>query len=435
VERYVTQELAKWQKRKDRLPLILNGARQVGKTWIMKKFGAQFYENVAYVNFDRNERMQMVFSGDFDTKRLLKAISIETGETLQADKTLIIFDEIQEVPNAISSLKYFAEDAPEYSIIAAGSLLGVTLHQGVSFPVGKVEFLKMYPMTFSEFLMAISEDKLLKLIQSQDDLLLSSFASKLIELLKIYYFVGGMPAVIKKYVETKDFDEVRHLQNQLLIAYEQDFSKHAPNMEIPRIQQIWNSIPAQLAKENKKFVYGALRSGAKGRDYERSIGWLVDTGLVHKISLVEQPSLPLSGYQKNAFKLYFLDVGLLAAKSDLPSKVLIEGNRIFVEFKGAFAENYVLQEMIAAAKISPYYWKNKQGTSEVDFIFQKEGMIYPLEVKAEQNLKAKSLKVYDEKYHPKLALRASMADYERVDWVCNIPLYYLGEYLQNQIGV
>jgi len=434
MERDAIQELAEWKNRKDRLPIILRGARQVGKTWIMKEFGARFYQNVAYVNFDRNERMQTVFSGDFDTQRLLEAISIETGEIIQASKTLIIFDEIQEIPSVISSLKYFAEDAPKYSIVAAGSLLGVTLHQGISFPVGKVEFLEMYPMSFAEFLKASGEEQLLKLIQSQDHLMILSFASKLNEWLKIYYFVGGMPAVVKKYVETKDFDEVRRLQNQLLIAYEQDFSKHAPSIEVPRIQQIWNAIPSQLAKENKKFIYGALRSGAKGRDYERGIDWLVDTGLVHRVNLVEHPSLPISGYQKSSFKLYFLDVGLLAAKSDLPSQTLIEGNLIFVEFKGAFTENYVLQELIAAAKMKPYYWKNKKGTAEVDFIFQKNGNIYPLEVKAEQNLKAKSLQVYDKLYQPKHVFRTSMADYEKISWIWNIPLYCIGDYLQNQLN-
>lgn len=417
-------DLSIWKNSKGRKPLIIRGARQVGKTWLMKEFGKTQYEKYAYINFENNERMEILFSGNLDIERIIIALQIETGVKIEAKNTLIIFDEVQEVPSALTSLKYFYENAPEYHVIAAGSLLGVALHPGTSFPVGKVEFLDLYPLDFLEFLSATGNEDLVKLLESKDFSLITNFKGKYIDLLKQYYYIGGMPAVVASFIEAFDYGIVRQLQNEILMAYEQDFSKHAPNEAVPRIRMLWSSTPAQLAKENRKFIYGLIRQGARAREYELAMTWLIDCGLVYKVSRITKPDMPLMAYQDfNAFKLFVLDVGLLSAMSELNIKSLLEGNKLFNEFKGALTEQYVLQQLIASKKITPYYWSAEKATAEIDFIFQSEMNIVPLEVKAAENLQAKSLKSYCQKYKTRFAIRTSMSDYREEEWLTNVPLY------------
>lgn len=417
-------DLVKWKNAKNRKPLIIRGARQVGKTWLMKEFGKTNYEKCAYINFDYNERMESLFSGNLDIERIVTALQIEAGVAIEAENTLIIFDEVQEVPRALTSLKYFCENAPQYHIVAAGSLLGVALHPGTSFPVGKVEFLDLYPLDFLEFLLAMGKDNLVKLLESEDFSLITSFKGKFIDLLKQYYYIGGMPEVVASFIAARDYGKVREIQKRILMAYEQDFSKHAPNETVPRIRMLWSSAPAQLARENRKFIYGLIRQGARAREYELAMTWLIDCGLVYKVSRISKPDMPLMAYQDfNAFKLFVLDVGLLGAMSELDIKSLLEGNKIFEEFKGALTEQYVLQQLIASKKATPYYWSAEKGTAEIDFIFQSDSNIVPLEVKAAENLQAKSLKSYCQKYEPRYAIRTSMSDYRQEEWLTNVPLY------------
>lgn len=424
MERDLMLDLIQWKNKSNRKPLILKGARQVGKTWLMKEFGKKYYKYTAYVNFDNNERMKEIFESDYDIQRILMAINIETGVKLLPAETLIIFDEIQEAPRALASLKYFYENAPEYSIIAAGSLLGVAIHKGVSFPVGKVDSLELNPLSYREFLKAVGEEGLVKLLQSKDYSLISSFKDKYIEWLKKYYYIGGMPEVVGNFLNNKDFYEVRYIQKQIIEMYENDFSKHTPDNELPRIRMVWNSIPMQLAKENKKFFFGKIKEGARAKDFELAIEWLLDCGLIKKVYKVMKPNMPLKAYMDfSSFKLYLLDVGLLGALSDLDAKTIIDGNLIFTEFKGALTEQYVLQQLIADTSYKPYYFTENKSEGEIDFIIQKGSQIVPIEVKAEENLKAKSLKVYCEKYQPAEAIRTSMSDYREQSRLTNIPLY------------
>ncbi len=417
-------DLIKWKDGDHRKPLIIRGARQVGKTWIMKEFGKTHYEKVAYINFDNNEGMESLFSGNLDIMRLITALQIESGVTIEANNTLIIFDEVQEVPRALTSLKYFCENAPQYHIVAAGSLLGVALHPGTSFPVGKVDFMDLYPLSFIEFLNATGNGSLATLLAAKDFELITSFKGKYIDLLKQYYYIGGMPEAVSSFIETQDYTKVREVQNRLLMAYEQDFSKHAPNEAVPRIRMLWTSIPAQLAKENRKFVYGLIRQGARAREYELAMQWLLDCGLIYKVGRITKPDMPLMAYQDfNAFKLFVLDVGLLSAMSGLDIKSLLEGNRVFEEFKGALTEQYVLQQLITNKDITPFYWTAEKSNGEIDFVFQGGTDIVPLEVKAAENLQAKSLKSYCLRYEPKYAIRTSMSDYRKEDWLINLPLY------------
>lgn len=435
MERELFTKLERWMNKKNRKPLIIQGARQVGKTWIMKEFGARFYENTVYINFDNNKAMKDVFDLDFDLKRILSAIKIEYGKSFQAENTLIIFDEIQEAPKALASLKYFYENAPQYSIIAAGSLLGVALHQGTSFPVGKVDFLKLCPMSFNEFILAVGEKGLHEALRSQDYELINAYAGKYTDLLKKYYYVGGMPEVVQTYIDSDDLFEVREIQNNLLQYYEEDFSKHAPKEVVPRIMMIWNSIPSQLAKENRKFMYGALREGARAKDFELAIQWLEDAGLILKSYRVSKPDIPLIAYMEmNSFKMFMFDVGLLTAKTGLSARLLLEGSRIFEEFKGALTEQYVAQELHAAG-YPLYYFATARSTGEIDFMLQGDLDCVPIEVKAEQNLRARSLRAFCDKYKPGMAIRSSMSNYKQEDWLTNVPLYMLAEYLKRTIYV
>ncbi len=422
--RYAIENLRKWKRKKSRKPLIIEGARQVGKTWLMKEFGRQEYKNTVYINFDSNARVAELFSTDLDVQRILRGIEIYAGRKIDPENTLIIFDEVQEVPKALSSLKYFCEDAPEYHIVCAGSLLGIALHDGTSFPVGKVEFLKLYPLSFKEFLMATGKEPYAELIDQKDYQMVASFKQIYVDALKEYYYVGGMPEAVASYSEEQDFAEVRNIQNRIIAAYEQDFSKHAPANIVPKIRMVWNSIPSQLAKENRKFIYGLIREGARAKEYETAIMWLSDCGLVHKVSRITAPHLPLKAYEDlKAFKLFLVDVGLLGALAGLNQKILLDGNDLFVEFKGALTEQYVLQQLVTNPDLGIYYYTNDRGNCEIDFLVDDGEKIIPLEVKAEINLRAKSLKSYRDKYSPEVSVRASMADYKVTDGLVDLPLY------------
>ncbi len=421
------KELEEWKNSKDRMPLIIRGARQVGKTWIMKEFGKTNYKKVAYVNFDGNSRMSRLFEGDFDIDRILQGLKIETKVNIDEKDTLLIFDEIQEVPKALTSLKYFCENARQFHIIAAGSLLGVALHEGTSFPVGKVDFIDLYPLNFQEFLLAMGEQKLVTILNEKNWDLITIFKDKLISYLREYYFIGGMPAAINKYLETKDYRQVRKVQLKLLQAYEEDFSKHAPNEIVPRLKMLWNNIPAQLAKENKKFIYGLIKEGARAKEYELALSWLIDCGLIYKIDRVRKPNMPLIAYQDtSAFKLYILDVGILGAMTRLDEKILLEGNEIFTEFKGSFTEQFVLTELKSNKDIPVFYWSAERATAEIDFLIQLGTDIIPIEVKSSENLQAKSLKTFIEKYNTTKNVRTSMSNYRKEEKLINIPLYLIG---------
>ena len=424
--RYAMENLCEWKNKKNRKPLIIEGARQVGKTWLMKEFGKQEYTNTVYINFDSNSRMAELFSADLDITRILRGIEIYTGKKINSEDTLIIFDEVQEVPKALSSLKYFYEDAPDYHVICAGSLLGIALHGGTSFPVGKVEFMKLFPMSFREFLTATGKEQYVELLEQKDYQMISSFKQIYIDALKEYYYVGGMPEAVLSYSQAHDLEDVRNIQNMILAAYEQDFSKHAPVSIVPKIRMVWNSIPSQLAKENRKFIYGLLRKGARAKDYETAIMWLIDCGLIHKVSRITTPNLPLKAYEDlKAFKLYLVDIGLLGALAGLKQSALLDGNDMFVEFKGALTEQYVLQQLVTDPDIGIYYYTNDRGNCEIDFLIDDGDKVIPLEVKAELNLKAKSLKTYREKYSPEVAVRTSMADYKENDGLVDMPLYMM----------
>lgn len=422
--RIAIEKLFRWKQDKRRKPLIIEGARQVGKTWLMKEFGRQAYADTVYINFDSNSVMKELFSTDMDIDRIIMGLELYAGRKINPGDCLLIFDEIQEVPQALASLKYFCENAPQYHIICAGSLLGIALHHGTSFPVGKVDFLKLYPLCFKEFLLAIGKERFSELIDKHDFGMITSFNQTYIDALKQYYFVGGMPEAVQCFAEEKDFNAVRDIQKRILAAYEQDFSKHAPSEIVPRLRMLWHSIPSQLAKENRKFIYGLVREGARAKDYETAIMWLCDCGLVHKVSRVKTPGIPLKAYEDlKAFKLFTADVGLLGCMAGVHSVTLLEGNNLFVEFKGALTEQYVCQQLKTIDDSAVYYYTNDRGSCEVDFVVDMGNMIVPVEVKAEVNLKSKSLKTYREKFSPEISVRTSMADYKKEAGLVNLPLY------------
>lgn len=427
------EKLCKWKERENRKPLIIEGARQVGKTWLMKEFGKQAYKDTVYINFDSNSKMSELFGADLNIDRLIMGLEIYIGRKINPNNTLLIFDEVQEVPRALSSLKYFYEDAPQYNIVCAGSLLGIALHEGTSFPVGKVEFLSLYPLSFREFLMAVAGERYVELLDKCDYDMVKAFKHIYIDVLKQYYFVGGMPEAVQSFVQNKDFKEVRDIQKRILMAYEQDFSKHAPIEIVPKIRMLWNSIPSQLAKENKKFIYGLVREGGRAKEYETAIMWLGDCGLVHKVGRVNAAGVPLKAYEDlKAFKLFIVDIGLLGCMVGLHQSVLLDGNELFIEFKGALTEQYVCQQLITLEDLNIYYYTNDRGSCEVDFVIDTGEKIVPIEVKAETNLKAKSLRTYCEKFSPDIAVRTSMSDYKKEDWLVNLPLYAIEEIMQVQ---
>lgn len=426
--RFALESLYKWKESKYRKPLIIEGARQVGKTWLMKEFGQKAYKDTVYVNFDSNSKMMELFATDLNTERLILGLELYAGKKIDPQNTLLIFDEVQEVPKALSSLKYFCENASQYHIISAGSLLGIALHSGTSFPVGKVDFLKLYPLSFKEFLIATGNERFAELLSQHDFSMLAAFKQTYIDALKYYYFVGGMPEAVLRFSENKDFNEARDVQRRILAAYEQDFSKHAPHEIVPRIRMLWNSIPSQLAKENKKFIYGLIREGSRAKDYETAIMWLSDCGLVHKVSRVTLPNLPLKAYEDlKAFKLFVADVGLLGCMTGLRQRTLLEGNDLFTEFKGALTEQYVMQQLATIDHLNVYYYTNDRGSCEIDFLIDNGETVIPVEVKAEVNLRAKSLRTYRDKFHSELSVRTSMKEYHMEEGLLNLPLYAVEE--------
>jgi len=426
MRRDAMQQLYDWKEKTTRKPLIVRGARQVGKTWLMKEFASSAYRQFAYINFEDNEVMKDVFQKDFDVERILMAIQLVTGIVVDTE-TLIIFDEIQEAPRGLTALKYFQEKAPQYHVVAAGSLLGIAMHSNDSFPVGKVDFMDLYPLSFSEFLEAVGQEAFARLLAKKDWRLIAAFRSKLIDLLKQYYYVGGMPEVVNAFINHKDYAEVRQLQQTILDSYDRDFSKHAPIAEVPRIRMIWRSVPAQLAKENKKFIYGVVKEGARAKDFELAIEWLIDAGLIYKVSRVKKAGIPLSAYEDfSAFKLFLLDTGLMGAMSGLPPQALLEGNVLFSDYKGAITEQYVLQQLKSVKGLSIYYWSSDTSRGELDFLLQKDVSVIPVEVKAEENLQSKSLRFFVEKNAGLHGVRFSMSDYRKQEWMINYPLYSVG---------
>jgi predicted AAA+ superfamily ATPase len=425
--RIAEKDLLEWKNSATFKPLLLMGARQVGKTWLMKNLGETHFQNYIYVNFEKDPSYQKLFETSLDPKKIVKTLSLLHNQKIEEGQTLIIFDEIQEASHALTSLKYFAEDFPNIHIIAAGSLLGVALDKG-SFPVGKVEFLKIYPLNFQEFLWATNQAALWEFIKNKDFEVIHSFKEQYIRALRNYYIVGGMPEAVALFVKKEgSYTEVKRIQANILNAYMQDFAKHAPAPLIPKIIAVWNGLASQLAKENKKFVYGALKSGARAREYENAIDWLINYGLVHKIYAVNKLAFPLQAYRdfKN-FKLYASDIGLLAHMSQLNPHVILEDADFFEEFKGALTEQYVMQELNAFKLENISYWSNENGNAELDFIFEQHGVFYPLEVKAAENLQAKSLKIFHQKNKDVFCYRTSLSNYRKESWMSNIPLYALG---------
>ena len=429
MQRTAIEKLKKWKDKKGHKPLIIEGARQVGKTWLMKEFGKQYYEQVVYLHFDNNPELAAVFENDYKIPRLIESFEILSGIKINPDNTLIIFDEIQECPRALTSLKYFNENAPEYDIIAAGSLLGLIHHEGTGLPVGKVSFLNLYPMDFFEFARALGEERFIELIEKKDFQMMSIFKNEFKKLVKMYCYIGGMPEVVQDFINNRDYKRVREIQKTILDSYENDFSKHVPANTVEKIRMLWQTIPSQLAKENKKFIYSAIKTGARAKEYELALLWLKDAGLVYQVNRIKKPDLPLIAYQDfEAFKLFVVDVGLLSALTNLDVKTILEKTQIFEDFKGAIAEQYVYQQLKSTEDDMPiYYWSNDSSRSEVDFVVQLDGYVIPVEVKAEKNLKAKSLKNFIQDYKSEKSVRTSLADYKLNDNnLYDIPLYAIG---------
>ena len=424
------KELIKWKSDNRRKPLIVQGARQVGKTWLIQEFGKTEFKKMVYINFEHDAALQDLFLKDLHIPRIITTLEAYSAISISANDTLIVFDEIQSAPKGLTSLKYFNENAPEYYVIASDSLLGMNLHNKVSFPVGKVNFLDLYPMNFHEFLLAVGETGLARILDEKLWDMLDFFAEKFKEFLRYYFYVGGMPEVVAAFAENRDWKKVRQKQIEILSTYERDFSKYAPYEIVPRLNMVWQNIPAQLSKENKKFVYGVMKEGARAKDFELAIQWLVDSGILLKSHRISKPFMPLIAYQDfSAFKLFLNDVGLLAAMSKLDLKTIILGNTIFTEFKGAITEQFVMQQLKAAELDYIGYWTNKYSTAEVDFVVQHEGKIIPIEVKASENAKAKSFKLFCEKHHPDFPIRTSLSNHHKESWMTNVPLYIVGDYL------
>lgn len=423
MKRNAIKELYEWKENNDRKPLVILGARQVGKTWLMKEFGKEAYKKCAYVNFEDNDDLRGMFEHDFDIQRIIANLQWATDVTIDED-TLVILDEIQEAPRGITALKYFQEKAPQYHVIAAGSLLGVAMHKNDSFPVGKVDFMNLYPLSFYEFLNAIGEKKMVDLLQAKDWTMLTMVRAKFEERLRQYYFVGGMPAAVLAFVNDGDLNKVRTIQKSIIEAYERDFSKHAPAIEVPRIRMVWHSIPSQLSKENRKFIYGMIKEGARAKDFELAIEWLKDAGLIYKVNRCKKAQLPLAAYEDfSAFKMFLSDIGLMGAMSNIPVQSLLNGNMLFSDFKGALTEQFVLQQMKTNQSLSIYYWSADNSRGEIDFLVQQEEKVIPIEVKAEENLQAKSLRMFVERNPGLKGCRFSMSPYREQDWLVNYPLY------------
>ena len=422
MEREAIGQLYEWKARPNRKPLIIRGARQVGKTWLMLEFAKKAYEKWIYVNFEDEEMLKHVFELDFDVPRILNALSLRFHTEID-EQTLLIFDEIQAAPRGITSLKYFCEKAPEYHVITAGSLLGISMHGGDSFPVGKVDFLSLMPMSFPEFLRAAGQERLAKLLAECKWDSIVYVKDRIIQLLRTYYYVGGMPEAVKAYCDGLGYEEVRRIQSNILMTYENDFSKHAPANEVPRIRMVWHSVTSQLAKENRKFIYGVLRQGARAKEFEIAVEWLQDAGLVYRVNRTKSGEMPLSAFEDfGTFKLFMLDVGLMCAINRLSSDSILLGNDIFSTYRGAMTEQYVCQQLTGSVDFI-YYWSADNSRGEIDFLIQTGGRIVPIEVKAEENLKSKSLSAFVARYPSLHAVRLSMSDYREQEWMTNVPLY------------
>lgn len=428
MERLFLEKLKKWKDSPYRKPLILKGVRQVGKTWILKEFGRLYYENVAYFNFDEDEEYRQFFETTKDVERILQNLMLASGQKIKPEKTLIIFDEVQDCPKVINSMKYFCENAPAYHVACAGSLLGIALAKPASFPVGKVNFMQIAPMTFTEFLLANGDRNLVQYLNQTDSIepLPDAFFNPLCEKLKMYYITGGMPEAVRMWTEVRDVESVQNVLSDILNAYERDFAKHPNVREYPKISMIWKSVPSQLSRENKKFLYKVVKEGARAREYEDALQWLVEAGLVYKIYRSSGPGLPIAAYDDlSAFKIYLADVGLLRRLALLAPSAFREGNRLFTEFKGALTENYVLQSLTTQFEAMPRYWSRSNPPYEVDFLIQKENDIFPIEVKSESNTAGRSLRKYKELYKEqvKLRVRFSLKNLKLDDDVLNIPLF------------
>jgi len=427
--RTAIEELKKWKLDKNKKPLIVQGARQVGKTWLIQEFGKTEFKKMVYINFEHETELQDLFLKNLNIPRIITTLEGVSGVSITAEDTLIVFDEIQSAPKGLTSLKYFNENAPEYAVIVSDSLLGMNLHNKVSFPVGKVSFLDIYPMSFYEFLLAVGESGLARILNEKLWDIMDVFAEKFKEFLRYYLYVGGMPEVVAAFAENRDWKKVRQNQLEILFTYERDFSKYAPYEIVPRLNMVWQNIPAQLNKENKKFIYGVMKEGARAKDFELAIQWLVDSGILLKSYRISKPEMPLIAYQDlSAFKLFFNDVGLLAAKANLDLKTVVLGNNLFTEFKGAFTEQFVMQQLKTLKLDYIGYWTNERSTAEVDFVIQHQGEIVPIEVKSSENTKAKSFKLFCEKHKPQTAIRASLLNYRQESWMTNVPLYIVGNY-------
>lgn len=425
--RLALEKLKKWKKKEGRQPLILMGARQVGKTWLMKEFGKTCFDDVCYINFENAGSIADIFEGSINPVRILEYLGAYSGKAINPKSTLIIFDEIQETPRALTALKYFSEEAPEYAICCAGSLLGVTLHTGTSFPVGKVDFMTINPLSFQEFLLANKEDMLVQFIENNFEQEMPDFLrEKCLDYLKKYFIIGGMPAAVMSWINEKDFSKVTEQQKRLLTSYENDFSKHAPSSIVPKIHHIWNSIPSQLAKENKKFVYGLAKEGARAREYEDALLWLKDSGMIRKVGRVSGGRLPLKAYEDlKAFKIYHLDIGLLRTLCEIDSEIILDTEAVFKEYMGTLTEQFVLQELQAIEMVPNIYYWSEGASSEVDYIFSYKNKIIPVEAKAGLTVHAQSLKVFCKKYEPKVAIRTSLKDFKINNEIWNVPLYEL----------
>lgn len=439
MERLILKDLIAWKNSPYRKPLILKGVRQVGKTWILKEFGKRCYENTAYFNFDENEEYKQFFETSKDVNRILQNLMFASGQSIKPEKTLIIFDEVQDCPKVINSMKYFCENAPEYHIACAGSLLGIALAKPSSFPVGKVNFMQIDPMTFAEFLTANGDENLVKYMESIERIepLPDAFFNPLYEKLKMYYVTGGMPESVLMWTQARDVSAMQNTLSDIIDAYERDFAKHPDVSEFPKISMIWKSIPSQLARENKKFLYKVVKEGARAREYENALQWLVDARLVHKIYRSSTPGLPMSAYDDlSAFKIYLADVGVLRRLAQLAPTAFTEGNRLFTEFKGSLTENFVLQTLLTQFEVTPRYWAQNNPPYEVDFLIQRENEIFPVEVKAEGNIRSKSLKKFKELFPDKVKLRVrfSLDNLKLDDDVLNIPLF-MADYTDRLLGI
>lgn len=428
MKRLVIDELVKWKESTNHKPLILKGVRQCGKTYILKEFGKEHYENVAYFNFEQDKSLSRVFDNDFDIKRIVYELSIISKSKIEQGKTLIIFDEIQECGNALTSLKYFNENGNGYHVACAGSLLGIALHKNVSFPVGKVDFITLYPMSFYEFLIAAGEESLYEyLITFKGKSVSEAIAPKIINLLKQYYVVGGMPEVVDNWIKNQDIQEVEQIQQQIISSYELDFAKHADIKDFPKLTAIWSSIPNQLSKPNSKFIFSQVKKGYRAKDLEDALEWLVDAGLVYKVTKIEKPYIPLSSYADSSFfKIYLSDVGLLRRMANVPADVILDSSSIYSEFKGAVTENFVLNELTKTLRAPLYYWTS-DNSAEIDFVVQSNSCVVPIEVKSETNVKARSLSVYIDKYQPKYAIKTSMKSDVGGDRIYQLPLYLINQ--------